>query len=63
MGSVEISLPAEADHAGISGDEAGDDIKAGGFTSAIGPKEANDFTLTYTQVDIIDDGAASVGFH
>ena len=55
-------MAVEANGAGVCGDEAGDHVERGGFASAVGAEEADDFTGLDGDGDAIDDGAPAIGF-
>ncbi len=48
--------------AGVGGNEADNDVKAGGFSGAVGTQQADNFALFYVEADAVDDPASAVTF-
>jgi len=51
-------LPVELDRPGIGGDEAGDDVEAGGLAGAVGAEQTDDLAALHRHADVAQHRAA-----
>src|SRR3974390_3042884 len=61
-GNIGNVLIVDYHPAGVSGNEADDDVETGGFAGSIGAQKADHFPLFQAEADTVDHSASAVTF-